>query len=183
MLYKKFFMLLSLMSFSLGCINAHAITHAGNVNVRVTGSVYIPACSINNGQTVEIDFGNISPTIPSSMKKIVKTINLSCPYYEGKPYVSISGNTVDHNGSKLLASSMSGLAIALYQGDSDTRLEFGEGISNGERFIGYEIKSGISAVNTENSTFKFSAEPVVYDGNALSPGDFSASASMSISYF
>lgn len=180
---KFFFTHLSLMLLFLACINGYAITHAGNVNIRVTGSVYIPACNINNGQAVEVDFGEISPTIPSSMKKIVKTINLSCPYYEGKPYVFVSGNTVEYDGNKLLASSMNGLAIALYQGDSDTRLEFGDGISNGQSFIGYEVKSGISVVNTENSSFTFSAKPVVYNDKALSPGEFSASASMSINYF
>ncbi|EFH9715179.1 TPA: P fimbrial tip protein PapF, partial [Escherichia coli] len=32
-----------------------------DVQINIRGNVYIPPCTINNGQNIVVDFGNINP--------------------------------------------------------------------------------------------------------------------------
>ncbi|MZQ67324.1 fimbrial protein, partial [Escherichia coli] len=76
-----------------------------SVNIRVTGSVYIPACSINNSQSIDVDFGEI-PINDVSSKKIVKSVSVHCPYNKGTPYIYITGNALNTANNNVLLTSM-----------------------------------------------------------------------------
>ncbi|EPE2486100.1 fimbrial protein [Escherichia coli] len=169
----------SLLSLVYSINVAYAYT-AGSVNIRVTGSVYIPACSINNSQSIDVDFGDM-PINDVSSKKIVKSVSVHCPYNKGTPYIYITGNALNTANNNVLLTSMPNLGIALYQGDTDTPLKFGSSVTNGVEPLGHQIMTGLTSVNTEQSEFVFSARPYQY-GNSLSLGSFNATANISISY-
>ncbi|HBA1419725.1 TPA: P fimbrial tip protein PapF, partial [Escherichia coli] len=55
-----------------------------DVQINIRGNIYIPPCTINNGQNIVVDFGNINPEhVDNSRGEVTKTISISCPYKSG----------------------------------------------------------------------------------------------------
>lgn len=145
-----------------------------DVQINIRGNIYIPSCTINNGQNIVVDFGNINPEhVDNSRGEVTKTISISCPYKSGSPWIKVTGNTMAGQ-SNVLATNITNFGIALYQGKGTaTQLILGEGAGNG-----YRVTTGIDMAN---STFTFTSVPF-RTGGVLSGGDFQTTASMSMIY-
>lgn len=88
-----------------------------DVQINIRGNIYIPPCTINNGQNIVVDFSNVDPGKVSADPQNTsqeggKTISISCPYNSGNPWIKVTGR-VDNNS---LMTDMTNLRIALYQG-------------------------------------------------------------------
>lgn len=156
--------------------------YAENLTINVSGSIYIPPCSLNGDQNIEVDFGDvpISRMSDSSFWK-KKEIKLNCTFTEGTPYIKMTGGQLSGADSHVLRTSISHFGIALYQGEGNsTPLRLGDGVSNGKEFIGYPITRGLSG--TSVGTFIFTAMPYRTTDIIPDVGAFTASASMTISY-
>jgi minor pilin subunit PapF len=146
-----------------------------DVQINIRGNVYIPPCTINNGQNIVVDFSNVDPgkvstdPLSTSQGKVTNMISISCPYNSGNPWVKVTGN-VDNNS---LTTNIKNLRIALYQGNNtSTRLTLGDGSGDG-----YRLTMGLNAAGT---LFTFTS--VLFRTGELNGGGFSATASMSIIY-
>ncbi|EAQ1076791.1 fimbrial protein [Salmonella enterica] len=152
---------------------------AAEVGVHITGTLTIPPCTINSGQVINVNFGNVLVTDLSNVSYHKKTtVSVACPYYKGTPWVKVNGTQLSGAGDNVLSTNISGFGIALYQGD---------GVSiplhlNGVSPYGAQIISGFSGKGTANGTFTFTAVPYKVGTDQLSGGDFSATASMTITY-
>lgn len=164
------------------------ISFSGNtaeVMLNVSGTVTVPPCTINNGQTIEVNFGNIViPDISNSKYYKTTTVPVNCANYLGVPYVKIIGSQLSGADLNVLSTNINGYGIALYQGADISRpMTIGNGLANGQgEFIGYQIQTGLSGINVVDSSFTFTSVPYNNGSVELSAGTFSASASMSISY-
>lgn len=159
-----------------------------DVPIKITGAVYIPPCKIRNDTNFNVSFGKILLNkVDGQNYAQSTTVDVSCEYFEGKPYILLSGGTGHLSGApnnvlKTTGGNSSALGIALYQGntvDSKNPLRLGAGEHGG---YGYEITKGLSAVNAQSSQFTFTAVPYKYGSGVLNAGAFSASVTMSISY-
>jgi minor pilin subunit PapF len=158
---------------------------ADDIIINITGEIVVPPCLVNNGGTIDVDFGDVSVTDVANARN-VKTLNVpvSCIHYLGTPYVKVSGTQLSGAASNILATNISNFGIALYQGSSTSvPMVLGNGTSYGTAgYIGYPVQSGLSAVNDASSTFTFTAVPYKQGSGFPAAGAFSASANMSISY-
>ncbi|EPH1669503.1 P fimbrial tip protein PapF, partial [Escherichia coli] len=88
-----------------------------DVQINIRGNVYIPPCTINNGQNIVVDFGNINPEhVDNSRGEVTKTISISCPYKSGSLWIKVTGNTMGGGQNNVLATNITHFGIALYQG-------------------------------------------------------------------
>ncbi|TNV16820.1 fimbrial protein [Buttiauxella sp. B2] len=161
---------------------------AEDIPIKITGTVQVPPCKINNNTDFNVPFGKISlQKVDGRNYAQPTTVEVSCEYFKGRPYIRLSGGTGQLSGApdnvlKTTGANPETLGIALYQGDSvDTSspLKIGAG-EQGQ--LGYEIKKGLSASNTQKSQFTFTAVPYKLGSADLNAGTFSASITMSISY-
>ncbi|MCU6345185.1 fimbrial protein [Escherichia coli] len=150
-----------------------------DINVNVKGAIQIPPCQINGGRVIEVDFGDISVVSLSDARNHRKvTVPVICNYVQGDAYVKLTGTQLGDN-QNVLATNLKDFGIALYQGEGvTTKLNLGEGKSNGQNTIGFPLTQGLIG-----DTFTFTAVPFQNGTNALTAGAFYASANMSISYF
>ena len=165
----------------LCCCLLTSPTWAINVNVNITGELYIPPCTINNNNNVNISFGKIinkKINGQNYLKTIV--IPLQCEYEQGVGYVRILGIPLPNAPDNVLLTN-SGintgkLGIAMYQGgsiDKNHPLKIGNGTQN----KGFKITTNIS-----NQHFIFTIVPFKINTDKLVSGDFTASATMDITY-
>ncbi len=161
---------------------------AVDVPIKITGTIYIPPCKINNDTDFNVSFGKIAlQKVDGQNYAQSKTVEVSCEYFQGKPYIHLSGGTGQLSGAPeyvlgTTGNNSSTLGIALYQGDSvdpQNPLKLGAG-EQGQ--YGYKITKGFSAVNARISNFTFTAVPYKHGNEDLNAGTFSASVTMSISY-
>lgn len=178
-------LLLALMgcSFIFGIQPARAI----DVNIKITGEIYIPPCKIDNDTgDVQVNFGKMSLyDVDGRQNAQTKTVTVNCEYYQGRPYVRIDGTVLQGAGDNVLqttGANPSALGIALYQGsDVNTAYPLRTGAGEQGKY-GYKITRGFTGQNSASGTFTFTAVPVNYGSKALTAGTFSATATMSISY-
>ncbi len=158
------------------CISLRAM--ALDIPINITGTIMIPPCKINNGQVIEVSFGDIVTTDISNKKNIREvTVPVKCSYIHGDMYLKVTGSQLG-NDNNVLATNLSGVGIALWQGTgTDTKMILGEG--NGR---GYRLIKGIQMDSQGNGNFTFTAIPFKSNPQALTTGTFEASASMSIMY-
>lgn len=158
-----------------------------DVNIRITGEIYIPPCQINNGADVSVSFGKISlQKVNGSEYAITKTVNVNCEYYRGEPYILLSGGNILPGAPNNVLKTTSGpnvssLGIALYQGDG-VNVSYPMNIGGGSNGKGYKITRGLSSVNSQSGQFTFTAVPYKNGNNELVAGTFGATMTMSISY-
>ncbi|EEE1598519.1 fimbrial protein [Salmonella enterica] len=157
---------------------------AVDLTVNITGKIVIPPCTVNNGQSIEVDFGDVPVTdVTNSKFRQKKDIAVTCTYYQGTPYIKMTGTQLTGAGTNVLKTNISNFGIALYQGDGvGTPLVLGNGTSNGSEYIGYRVTSGLSGTGTSSGIFTFTAAPSKTGSAELSAGAFNATASMSITY-
>ncbi|WP_251005216.1 fimbrial protein [Escherichia coli] len=161
---------------------------AVNVPIKITGTIYIPPCRINSDTELNVPFRNIAlQKVDGYNYAQAVTVKVECEYFQGAPYIHLSGGTgrlvgAPDNVLKTTGANPSTLGIALYQGNSvdpqyPLRLEFSESGKPGQK-----IKRGLSMVNIQNSQFMFTAVPYKHGSAELRAGSFDASVTMSISY-
>lgn len=165
---------------------------ADNVQVTITGEIFIPPCTVNGANTVEVVFPDASvvdiAVYPGS-QPVPTTVPVSCTYYQGTPYVKMTGAAVsgfsDNNVLTTGGASPTGLGIALFQGgsvDPASPLKLGAGTVNGSgESVGYPLNVGLSVPNQASSNFTFTSALVLLSG-PLNAGSFSATANMMITY-
>lgn len=150
------------------------------VTVTITGEVVVPPCTVNNNQTIEVDFGNIPVTdLGNAAFRQKKAVPVTCTYFQGTPYVKVAGTALTGAGNNVLVTNVTNFGIALYQGDgTGTPMVLGGGSGN----VGYPVTSGLGSAGASN-TFTFTAAPYKKPGAAdLEAKAFTATASMSIIY-
>ncbi|WP_334413225.1 fimbrial protein [Escherichia coli] len=174
---------LHIKSLIIGCFYlSFPFANAMNVPINITGTIYSPPCKIENDKNFKVSFGKISLQKVNGMNYATQaTVMISCSYFQGQPYIHLSGGTgllpgAPDNVLKTTGVNHLALGIALYQGqgvDSKTPLRVGNR---------HEIIKGLSAVNKRNSKFTFTAVPYKKDSTKLEAGTFNASVMMNISY-
>ncbi|EFK3426778.1 fimbrial protein [Escherichia coli] len=155
---------------------------AVDVPIKITGTIQIPPCQVNDGKTIVVDFGDVSVADVANERNRRKVdVPFRCSYFQGTAYVKVIGSQLEGNDN-VLATDVKNFGIALYQGDGTaTKLVLGDGKHNGQDSIGYPIQTGLSG--KENGTFTFTAIPFNEGNKELTAGVFTASANISISYF
>ena len=177
---------LLLVLMGVGVISGLQPARAVDVNIKITGEIYIPPCEINGGTDISVDFGKMSLHDVDGQKNAqTKTVTVSCDYYQGTPYIRVDGAVLSGAGDNVLQTTGANslmLGIALYQGD-DVNTSYPLRTGAGERGqYGYQITRGLTGQNRVSGAFTFTAVPVKHGSKALTAGTFSAAATMSISY-
>lgn len=169
-----------LMAAGLLLTSAQAL--AVDVQIKITGTIQIPPCLVNEGRQIVVDFKDVSVTDVANERNRRKVdVPFRCSYSQGTAYVKVTGTQLGSN-TNVLKTDVSNFGIALYQGDGTaTKLVLGDGKHNGMDSIGYPITTGLSG--KESGTFTFTAVPFKEGNKELTAGAFQASANMSISYF
>ncbi|EBG3215783.1 fimbrial protein [Salmonella enterica subsp. enterica] len=161
--------------------------HAADVNIKITGEIFMPPCKINNDAVVNVSFDKISIQKVDGMQSAVsKTLDVTCTSYQGMPYIVVSGTAMtestDNNVLETSGENAGRLGIALYQGsgvDTSTPLKIGTGGNKGA--FGYPVIRGLTG-NGASGQFTFTAVPWKKSNTELKAGVFSATATMSLSY-
>ncbi|WP_414667650.1 fimbrial protein [Escherichia coli] len=168
-----------LMAASLLLTSAQVL--AVDVPIKITGTIQIPPCQVNDGKTIVVDFKDVSVTDVANARNRRKVdVPFRCSYSQGTAYVKVTGTQLGSN-TNVLKTDVDNFGIALYQGDGTTvKLVLGNGKHNGKDSIGYPIQAGLSG--KESGTFTFTAIPFKEGNKELAAGAFTASANMSISY-
>lgn len=161
-------------------VSMHAM--AVDAQVKVTGTILIPPCKVNEGEIISVKFEDVSvEDVTNERNRRTVTVPVKCSYTQGMPYIRVTGSRLGKQPN-VLATNVKNFGIALYQGDSvSTNLILGSGNFNGMEYIGYPINSGLSG--KENGKFTFTVMPYKESGENIEVGSFFASANMSISYF
>lgn len=147
--------------------------------VNITGTIIIPPCEINNGNAVNVDFGNIriSELENHGNRKIV-SFPINCSYHQGNAYVKITGPAM-YGKDHILTTNVNGLGIALYQGESGVNhLRLGDGPSG----HGYKEIDALSDKNAERSLFTFTASIYKVENITINGGEFKTTALIHIIY-
>lgn len=179
----KLLLVFMVCGFILGIKSAMAV----DVNIKITGEIYIPPCKIDgNTSEIKVPFGNMLLYDVDGQKNAqTKSVTVSCDYYQGTPYIMIEGTMLQGAGDNVLkttGANPSTLGIALYQG-GDVNTAYPLRIGAGEQGkYGYKITRGLTGKNSASGTFTFTAVPVKYGSGVLTAGPFSTTATMSISY-
>ena len=165
--------------FTGGVLLFSGVVFAVDVQIKITGTVQIPPCRVNEGRVIEVDFGDIAVTdVANERNRRVKQIPVTCDNNQGDAWIKVTGSKLGSNDN-ILATNIQNFGIALYQGEgTSTKLILGDGQSNGQNTIGYRLTNVFTG-----SHFTFTAVPFKNGSNDLATGSFSASANMSISYF
>ncbi len=178
-------MRLILLALTGGVMLLSAPVMAVDVPIKITGTVRIPPCTITTTD-LHVPFKKVAlQEVDGLAYSVTKTINFNCEYFDGTPYISVTGEQLGGSGNNVLAtkgSNPSALGIALYQGrgvDPSHPLKIGPGEQNK---FGFPITKGLSGKNASSGSFTFTAVPYKRKGYALIPGGFSAVATMNIYY-
>lgn len=138
---------------------AAPMTHAAmEASVQMQGRVLKPTCSLNNGKSLDVDFGTVNIENPQS-KPI--TLNMDCPGGNDIP-INFVIRTFAGNVSDSAGTNMSGLYIKFFVG----RMVY------------------INDVNsfTPNALRALSAMPVILPGYNLKGGYFYTTVTLSAEY-
>ncbi|WP_248431029.1 fimbrial protein [Escherichia coli] len=146
-------------------------------NLTFKGNLIIPNCTINNNNSIEIDWGNIEiqtlnpANNPSNRKDL--DISINCPYSIGTPKLTVSANsqiTMDKQGI-LTSKSEEGLFVYLSAGTVNGWLKYNE-------------EQNIPKTNIKNGSALRLYAFLGYSKNMsnLTPGPFSAGAALTLRY-
>lgn len=159
---------------------------AVDMNINITGTIYIPPCTINNNSPIQFSFNQIMTYgVDGQANAITKNIPVTCTYFKGTPYVKVTGNQLTGAPDNVLrvsttSANYSRFGIALYQGnnvDANQPLRL-----NGSAARGYAITKGLTNTGQANSQFTITAVPYKTGTADLAAGNFTATASLSIVY-
>ncbi|ENY3616476.1 fimbrial protein [Escherichia coli O8:H49] len=151
-------------------------------NLEFTGELVVPVCTINDGQTIQTDWGDIevqefkNKDTPYFIKEI--KINIKCPYYYGRPIIKLSGQKHTTPGERGIKTTKYDEGLLVYLG-----------LKNGY-WLSSMTDSG-SHVLTDNDITGSGSDKLltVYASlgrykniESLTPGPWSATANMEIYY-
>lgn len=174
LLYRRF-LCLFLLLISFRC-------YSYDINVNITGEVYIPPCIINNNQVINIDFGKINISDIDGYKNFeTVSIPISCNRFQGVPHIKVSGQLLDGAPDNVLSTNTPFLGVALYTGegvDESNRIKVGGGSTG----YGNKINEGLSPIGTEIGKLTLTAVPYTSNRYALGTGQFKSSALISMTY-
>lgn len=158
-----------------------------DIDIKITGEIHIPPCVINNGNSIEVDFGDIAihkvGTMGSNEFQKITKVPLQCDFNDGTPYLSVKGNkSLNAEVLNTTGINTNKLGIALYLGDSisNANIMINSLSNNG---YGQEVTAGILQANVKDTGFVFTSVPVKIGSDSLDAGSFTAMATFSIHYF
>lgn len=105
---------------------------AVDVPIKITGTIYIPPCKIKNDTDFKVSFDKIAlQKVDGQNYAKSTTVEVSCEYFQGKPYIRLSGGTGQLSGApdnvlNTTGANPSALGIALYQGGGGGSSEFAQ---------------------------------------------------------
>lgn len=144
------------------------------------GELVIPTCSVNSGQDINIDWGEIEIQKLEKRKpthKIRKEINIDCPYSIGQPKISLTGVRGPTPDTLSTTKKNEGLNVMLRYGEEWNGAQVP--IVNAEQVI----YRGLISVSHSSKQLILWAGLVAYQElSLLSPGPFSASANLALRY-
>lgn len=153
-------------------------------NLQFKGNLIVPDCTINNGNLIETNFGNIEiqtlSTANTGYNWETIRVPVNCPYNLGKPKIKITGSqaSVAQNSIKTSKYDTEKLVIYLHQG---TKENIGQGINLGT----YQNLSNNAINNIGGSNYEvIITAGVGHEGGIelLTAGEFSSSANMEVRY-
>ncbi|WP_097738857.1 fimbrial protein [Escherichia coli] len=159
---------------------------AMEIPIKISGTIYIPPCIIEDDASVHVSFGTLDASnINGNNYSKSKSLNVKCTYTTGKPYIHVLGDNVHYknqnNVLKTTGSNSTALGIALYQGESvDISYPLNLGAGDQGKY-GYEIKKGFSG-SGNSFIFTFTAVPINYSTQELIAGSFNATMVITITY-
>lgn len=164
----KIYLRLLLINFAL-LSNAAVFNAAaeGGTKVNFSGRVVDPpACNFNNNQMIETPFGNVKKE-DADGKTIVKEVNynLTCTGGDESKSLKIMIVGTTTSSKSVLATSISGLGIQLYNSTNDP-INMPMSL-NTWQFLPYPANK-----------FRLTASPIIEEGKNMVGSDFTASATM-----
>ncbi|PVZ88854.1 fimbrial protein [Serratia sp. S1B] len=151
--------------------------------INISGTVYIPPCNVNGGNTITVDFGQVSILNVNGVSGAKPTtIPIKCNYYRGTPHVQVIATQLAGAPSNVLkanAGSNQNFGIALYMGNS---VNSSNPLPLNGTGNGYPINQGMTNINSADSNFTFTSVPYKTGAAVLSAGAFNATATMAITY-
>ncbi|EGH9955592.1 fimbrial protein [Escherichia coli] len=153
-------------------------------NLRFKGNLIVPDCTMNNGNPVEINFGDIETQTLVAANTGYHWENIrvpvNCPYSLGVPKIRLTGSqaTESRNSIKTSRYDTEKLVIYLHQGTKDN---LGKAIELGI----YQNIASNAISNTGGARYEVRlAAGVGREGGMelLTAGPFEASASMEVRY-
>jgi minor pilin subunit PapE len=155
-----------------------------DVTVTFTGNLIVPGCTINNGKSLDVGFGEVeiqsleATNVPYHGKTF--DVLMSCPYTAGTPKLVLTGNAHDAAQGMLQTSKYSeGLVIYLRQKDGLTAVPL-------NATAGTDISPSVScngSATGNNCTLTLNAAlGRIYEMSSLTAGSFSASAGLQVRY-
>ncbi|EFJ7651251.1 fimbrial protein [Escherichia coli] len=150
------------------------------VNINIKGEVIIPPCLINNGKDILVDFNrvDIRSLNESAIPKKIE-IPIQCSYYQGEPYIRITGTVMTSQANTLKTSGLNTehLGVRLYQGgqvNEASLLDLNKAI---------RIQSGITNKNNRQGLLTLTAALWTDDKESLTAGSFSSTATIELYYY
>ena len=152
--------------------------------VRIKGSIIASQqCEINDGQVINIDFGQIpasefssTPGTSITSKKIEKTVTVSCSGLDQSQKVNADFNaTVASTDGTMVSTSNDDVGIKIYDTDGDPVMVNGGALKT-------EMGSTSIIGGKNNGTITFSAAPASATGARPQPGTFNADATITLEF-
>lgn len=149
--------------------------------VRITGDVYIPPCVINNGQSIDFDFGSMS-ILKIDGRNYAKSLSFPvvCSYSQGTPYIKVVATHLDGAPLNVLATGINGFGISLNFGNSVGSVD----PLNISQFTdpSYPITAGLTNSNANASQLTITAVPYKANNITLNAQSFSVTATITVVY-
>lgn len=158
---------------------------ARDIKVHISGNVIIPPCSIEVLAYVDFPFGEINDAYTNEEPVFKqKTYRVSCGYYSGTPYLTISGPSLPGAPSDILnlrrdEGGESAIGVEFYQGNTASQ---GAKIVLGGDPYKNKITSGLTSVNSSNSELTITAKLFRIASKKILVGSYTGSATMTFSY-
>lgn len=157
-----------------------AVSVQAEDNLRFKGNLIIPNCTINNGNPVETDWGNVeiqtlgNPNTTSHEKEL--SISVKCPYALGTPKMKLSGSVYTTAGKTGLQTSKyeEGLLIYLRTKNASGWVSY-----NTEQNI---PASSISGDGIDKTLIMYASLGYYKRMEDLKPGPFTAGATLEMKY-
>ncbi|MFO6428260.1 fimbrial protein [Escherichia coli] len=77
--------------FTGGVLLFSGVVFAVDVQIKITGTVQIPPCRVNEGRVIEVDFGDIAVTdVANERNRRVKQIPVTCDNNQGNAWIKVT---------------------------------------------------------------------------------------------
>lgn len=150
-------------------------------DVLIKADVYIPPCVINNGRSIDFDFGNI-PILKIDGKNYAKSLSFPvvCSYSQGIPYIKVVATHLDGAPLNVLATRINGFGISLNFVNSVGSV-YPLNISESADYS-YPITAGFTNSNANASRLTVTAVPYKVKNITLNAQPFSVAATITVVY-